>query len=101
MLQLLLIPSRVLPFDQTAGFSDLFCPRKESHHQRFEINLPLFPAFVRFQICKLVVQMIDRADPLDRFIGDRFLGCLMLLFRQCFQCICEIPSRMGLISELE
>ena len=39
--------------------------------------------------------MIDRADPLDYFIGDRFFVYLMLLFRQCFQGICEIPSRMG------
>ena len=33
--------------------------------------------------------MIDCTDPLDCFIGDRFLGCLMLLFRQCFQGIFE------------
>ena len=39
--------------------------------------------------------MIDRTDPLDCFIGDRFFGCLMFLFRQCFQGIREIPSRMG------
>ena len=67
-------PFQGFTFDQTAGSLDLFCPRKESLHQRFEVDLPLFPAVVRFQICKLVVQMIDRADPLDRFIGDRFLG---------------------------
>ena len=82
-------PFQGFTFDQTAGFLDLFCPRKESLYQRFEVDLPLFPAVVRFQICKLVVQMIDR------FIGDRFFGCLMLLFRQCFQGICEIPSRTG------
>ena len=82
-------PFQGFTFDQTAGFLDLFCPRKESLCQRFEVDLPLFPAVVRFQICKLVVQMIDR------FIGDRFFGCLMLLFRQCFQGICEIPSRTG------
>ena len=67
-------PFQGFTFDQTAGFLDLFCPRKESLYQRFEVDLPLFPAVVRFQICKLVVQMIDR------FIGDRFFGCLMLLF---------------------
>ena len=54
----------------------------------------MFPAIVQLQICKLVVQMIDRADPLDCFIGDRFFVYLMLLFRQCFQGICEIPSCM-------
>ena len=82
-------------FDQTAGFPDLFCPRKESLHQRFEVDLPLFPAIVQFQISKLIVQMIDRADPFDGFIGDRIFGCLILLFRQCFQGIREISSRMG------
>ena len=65
-------PFQGFTFDQTAGFLGLFYPRKESLHQRFEVDLPLFSAVVRFQISKLVVQMIDRTNPLDRFIGDRF-----------------------------
>ena len=78
-----------------AGNLDLFYPRKESLHQRFEVDLPLLSAVIRFQTGKLVIQMIDRTNPLDRFISDRIPGCFMLLFRQCFQGIGEIPSRMG------
>ena len=39
--------------------------------------------------------MINRTDPLDCFISDRIFGYLMLLFRQCFQGVHEIPSRMS------
>lgn len=38
--------------------------------------------------------MIDCTDPLDCFIGGRFLGCLMLLFRQRFQGILNLSLRL-------
>ena len=74
---------------------DLFCPREESLHQRFEVDLTLFSALIRFQISQLVIQMADRADPLDCFTGGRGFGCWILLFQQCLQSIGQISSRMG------
>ena len=39
--------------------------------------------------------MVDCADPFDRLVSDRIFGRRMLLFRQYFQGVGEIPSRMG------
>ena len=88
-------PLQSFPFGQATGNLALFCPRKESLRQRFEVDLPLLLTVIQFQIHKLVIQMADCADPLDGLVSDRIFGCLMVFFRQCLQGIGEIPSRMG------
>lgn len=39
-----------LPFGKTTRGLNLFCPRKESLHQRLDCDLPLFLPIIRFQI---------------------------------------------------
>ena len=47
----------------------LFLPHNKFHLLSYDIHnslpLPLFPAVVWFQTCKLAIQMIDRTNPLD------------------------------------
>lgn len=74
-------PFQCFPFGKTIRRLTLFYPRKESLHQRFNCDLPLFLSIIRFQIRQLIVQMIDGPDPLHRFIRNGIFRSFLCCFR--------------------
>ena len=77
-------PFQGFPFGKTIGSLNLFYPCKESLHQRFHCDLPLFLSIIRFQIRQLIVQMIDGPDPLHRFIRNSIFRSFLCCFRERF-----------------
>ena len=77
-------PFQCFPFGKTASGFHLFCPRKESLHQRFDCDLPLFLSIIRFQSSQLIIQMIDGSDPFQCLICHGILRGFLCRFRKGF-----------------
>ena len=79
-------------------------PGSRFTHLSFLFSSGKFPAVARLwrqifhkTVIRIFLMILHHSQDVFQIaerIGDRFFGCLILLFRQCFQDICEIHSRM-------